>query len=154
MIAYHATKNKGRLEAILKTSILLPGRNIATEELFVHIALKPFGPGEWKLDVIDGAGGWRGNQAWIVEFEIPDDTKLLPDPSGEGEENGWVVHHGPLTIRVLNITYVTNVVAWERQMTFDDYAEDDWRIARLLSLCSSGSKVKNKKWAKNSHPTR
>lgn len=110
--AYHATKCKEYYEAILKTSILLPGKNVSTDKRdMTHISLNPFYPGSWALDVI----GENTNEAWIFEIQIPDNTSLLPDPSGDGEHynGGWMVHLGMLHVKVVSVTYISDVIEWE-----------------------------------------
>ncbi len=112
MILYHATKHRSSFEAICATHKLRPGRNVTTRTILgVHLSCDPFYPGSYALDVI----GADTNEAWVFEIEIPDDTPLVPDPSGDGKYyNGdWVVHQGKLPITIRRIVYIPNVQAWE-----------------------------------------
>ncbi len=116
MIVYHATKRQENLAMILATEQLLPGRNVGDGQTrYVHLSKTPFVAGSYALDVI----GPDTNEAWIITCDIPDDTVLLPDPSGEGEvyDGEWVVHEGPLMVRVISLKHVPNVQQWEAQTT-------------------------------------
>lgn len=112
MILYHATKNRSSFEAICAAGELRPGRNVKTRTILgVHLSRDPFCPGSYALDVI----GADTNEAWVFEVEVPDDTPLSPDPSGEGSYyNGtWVVYQGNLAITIRRIVYIPDVRAWE-----------------------------------------
>ncbi len=112
MKVFHITKTEEAFKSIMYERLLRPGRNVATGEALVHVMLEPPVPGNWALDVI----GDDTNQAWVLELEIPDETPLLDDPSGEGEDYGgkWYVAPGPIPIlAVRSVRYVPNVQAWE-----------------------------------------
>ncbi len=114
MIVYHTTKTKASFRGIVDSNTLLPGWNVsALTDCYVHISLNPFHQGSWALDVI----GDDTNEAWVFTLDIPDDTPLLPDPSDEGKYyNGdWVVHEGPLSVKVIDCVYIPNVQSWENQ---------------------------------------
>ncbi len=131
MIAYHVTKRKEDLGAILASKTLIPGRNVKTKQYMVHLALKPFQPGRWALDLI----GPDTNEAWIIELQIADETPLQPDPCGNmdqemyaGGPDNWTVHDGPLAIKVVEVTHIPNVHAWESHQTPEEYAESERQI--------------------------
>lgn len=109
--AYHVTKTRGGLDAILASRTLHPGRNVTTKEMLVHLSLTRFRAGRYALDVI----GADTNKAWIIEFQIPNDTVLEPDPSGDGKFycGVWMVHQGVLAITIVSITHIPDVLAWE-----------------------------------------
>ncbi len=111
MILYHATKLRSSFKAIVATNTLLPGRNVSTDQEFVHLSHNPFAPGSYALDVI----GADTNEAWVFTLEIPDDTPLSEDPSGEGSlyNGGWVVHDGPLAVTIISVEYIPNVQLYE-----------------------------------------
>ncbi len=112
MIVYHATKRQESLAMILATGVLLPGRNTGDKSAkYVHVSKTPFVQGGYALDVI----GPDTNEAWILTCVIPDDTVLLPDPSGEGAlyEGKWVVHKGPLRVQISRMQHIPNVRQWE-----------------------------------------
>lgn len=115
MILYHATKTKEAKHSIIKTNVLLPGRNVRTRQCTqVHLSKDQFIKGSYALDVI----GADTNEAWVFTVEIPDNTPLLPDPSDEGRlYNGeWVVHEGPLPVTILAVEHIKNVRAYEMGM--------------------------------------
>lgn len=111
IIAYHAAKTEEVYEAICRSRTLIPGVNVSTKEEWVHLSLTPFRGGGYALDVI----GPDTNEAWVFELVIPDDTELLPDPSGDGEIYGgkWVVHRGDLKIKITSVLHITHVQKWE-----------------------------------------
>jgi len=110
--AYHVTKTEAAFREILRTGVLLEGKNASTHEIEgVHISIDPFYPGSNALDVI----GADTNRAWIFTFEVPEDTPLEPDPSGEGVfYNGtWMIHRGLLRVRIVSVLHISNVKYWE-----------------------------------------
>jgi hypothetical protein len=131
MIAYHVTKRRKDLEAILTSKTLLAGRNVNSTEPLVHLALKPFVPGRQALHSI-GPATLASNEAWILELRISNETKLEKDPCSDDEQriyagclDSWVVCKGPLAIQVVEVMHIPNVDAWEMRMTLEEYAE--WR---------------------------
>jgi len=81
MIGYPSTRVYEALESIVSSSELLPGRNVSDGLPYVHFS-KRFP--DWVTIDVSGPPRPRPDlRAWIVKFEIPDSTPLLPDPSGE-----------------------------------------------------------------------
>lgn len=112
MKVYHAVKSEAAYQAIVKEKALLPGRNVSDSRAMVHISLDPFEPGSHTLDAVGAT-----TEAWILELEIPDDTVLEEDPSGEGKWYGqeWKVYtDGDLPVHILQAEHIPDVRAWER----------------------------------------
>lgn len=112
MIVYHVAKTEIGYTGIRDQQVILPGKNVHTGIAeFAHISLNEFSPGSWALDVI----GADTNEAWIFTLDIPDDTELQPDPSGDGDyyNGGWVVHKGPLAVKIVHVEHIQDVCDWE-----------------------------------------
>jgi len=112
MRAYYAAKSNEQLERIKQSREISLGRNVASQEAFAHISLSPFKRGSYALDVI----GEDTNEAWVLELEISDETRLEDDPSGEGAlyEGEWKVSRAPIRIeQVVSIRHIPNVSEWE-----------------------------------------
>ena len=111
MIVYHAAKTIEAVYRIFDEMLIRQGRNI-NGDVLTHVSLSPFQAGKFALDVI----GADTNQAWIFELEIPDDTPLQTDPSGDAENygEGWKVSVNPILIlKIHSITHIPHVVEWE-----------------------------------------
>lgn len=106
MILYHTTKTKQALESILLSRRLQPGRNV-NGKFFVHLSTTF--PGWVSMDVF---GGSKSTQAWVLKVEVPDNTPLEPDPSGEDfiydGKGTWFTHEGTLPIEILEVIYFSD----------------------------------------------
>ena len=114
MRVYHATKTERACNEILRERKIRLGRNVSSVgQPYAHVSTNPFHPGSWALDVF----GPDTNLAWLIEFEIPDETPLLSDPADEAGEDyngGWCVSPCEIPIlRVYRVTFVRNVQRYE-----------------------------------------
>jgi len=112
MRVWHVTKIREGKAGIIRTQKIQLGKNLNSEQLLAHVTLTPFLKGSLSLDIISK----DTNEAWIFELEIPDDTVLLEDPTGESElyQGEWRVSETEIKIlEIISIEHIPNVHEWE-----------------------------------------